>query len=91
MTDKIKREWCYTQSPQVYEIAPCTCGNTDIQWSEWKKHCWCDKCQIDFIPEHNGIFDGPIPLHLCELMGIRFDRYYFNEDKIVKHEEYLNK
>lgn len=69
-----KRTWCYVQAPSVYEMAPCACGNKDTQWSEYAKHLWCDRCQIDFIPEHAGIFDGPILLHTAQMFGICFDR-----------------
>lgn len=69
-----KRTWCYVQQPAVYEIAPCACGNHDTQWSEYKGHLWCAKCEIDFIPEHGGIFDGPIGIGVCGLLGISFDR-----------------
>jgi len=72
--ERERRTWCYVQRPAVYEMAPCACGNSDTQWSEFAKHLWCDKCQIDFVPEHNGIFDGPILLYTCALMGISFDR-----------------
>jgi len=69
-----KRTWCYVQPPATYEIAPCACGNGDTQWSEFSGRLWCDKCQIDFVPQHNGIFDGPIPVATCGLLGISFDR-----------------
>lgn len=74
MAELIKRTWCYVQPPRKYDIAPCACGNDDPHWSEYTGYLWCDQCQIDFMPEHNGIFDGPIPVHAAELMGIRFDR-----------------
>jgi len=50
------------------------CGNEETQWSEFEKHLWCEKCQVDFIPKHAGIFDGPILVRVCELLGIYFDR-----------------
>lgn len=69
-----KRTWAYLQPPKVYEMAPCACGNHETQWSEFQKHLWCAACQVDFIPTHAGIFDGPIPSQLAHMMGIRFDR-----------------
>ncbi|OIR05957.1 hypothetical protein GALL_117540 [mine drainage metagenome] len=30
-----KRKWCYVLPPATYEMAPCTCGNADTQWSEF--------------------------------------------------------
>jgi hypothetical protein len=74
MAELIKRTWCYVQPPRKYDMPRCACGNENTQWSEYAKHLWCDVCKVDFIPEHNGIFDGPIPVQLCSLMGIKFDR-----------------
>ena len=74
MAELEKREWCYVQPPQTYEIAPCDCGTVATQWSEYKGHLWCEECQKDFIPSHNGLFDGPIGVELCRMLGISFDR-----------------
>ena len=75
MSDElVKRKWCYVQSPSDYEIGPCPCGNHNTQWSEWQKHLWCDVCKKDFISESNGVFDGPILVEVCRMMGISFDR-----------------
>lgn len=70
-----KRAWCYVQPPAAFEVAPCACGNHETQWSEYEKHVWCDKCQKDFIPEHGGIFSGPIPVNAAAMLGVSFDRY----------------
>lgn len=88
MTELTKRAWWYVQPPQAFEMANCPCGNHETQWSEFEKHLWCEQCQKDFIPEHAGIFDSPIPINLCRLMGLSFDRInaatheveYFHED-----------
>ena len=69
-----RRTWVYVMPPVAYDLPGCSCGNMDTQWSEFERHLWCEKCQKDFVPEHNGIFDGPIPAHLADLMGVRFDR-----------------
>lgn len=79
-----RRTWVYCQSPKAYEIASCDCGNEDTQWSELEDHLWCEKCQKDFIPAHNGIFDGPIPMRVAEMMGIRFDRIMIESGKIER-------
>ena len=79
-----KREWCYILQPSRYDIAPCKCGNYDTQWSEFKGHLWCDKCMVDFIPENNGIFDGPIPIKAAMLLGLSFDRIDLKTNKIIK-------
>lgn len=69
-----KRVWVYLQSPQAYEVAPCACGNSNTQWSEFEHHVWCDKCEIDFIPEHSGVFSGPILINTAQMMGLHFSR-----------------
>ena len=71
---KQKRTWVFIQSPSDYDIAPCACGNHDTQWSEYEKHLWCAKCEIDFIPEHNGIFDGPIMSNTAQMLGMSFTK-----------------
>jgi hypothetical protein len=70
-----KRTWCYIQQPDMHEIAACACGNQKTQWSEYKDHLWCDKCEKDFIPEHSGIFSGPIPIMASRMLGLSFDRF----------------
>lgn len=74
MSEKIKRTWCYLQPPEAFDLPPCPCGNVHVLWSEYEGHLWCGKCMKDFIPEHNGIFDGPIPAQTAALMGIKLDR-----------------
>ncbi len=78
-TELTKREWHYLQTPGTFSIAPCDCGNADTVWSEFEGHCWCERCQKDFKPSHNGIFDGPIPMGLVHALGIRFDRIFIND------------
>jgi hypothetical protein len=81
-----KRTWVYVQPRSTYEIAPCSCGNTDTQWSEFKHHLWCDKCQKDFMPKHGGLFEGPIAVELCRLLGISFDRFNLETQQIEPFE-----
>ena len=69
------RTHCYCQPPASFEMAPCSCGNHDTQWSEFEKHLWCSVCEKDFIPKHAGVFDGPIMLELAGVLGISFDRF----------------
>lgn len=69
-----KRTWVYAGTPASYGIAGCPCGNNDCQYSEYVDHLWCEKCKKDFVPEHWGLFDGPIALEACEILGISFDR-----------------
>jgi hypothetical protein len=70
VTEPTRREWVYVQRPRDYEIAGCPCGNDDPDFSEFAHMLWCPVCQKDFIPEHNGIFDGPIPVHGMRLIGV---------------------
>ncbi len=85
MSEEIKRRtWVYRQPPKVYEMAACDCGNQDTQWSEFEDYLWCEQCRKDFIPAHNGIFDGPIPVHLAEMMGIRFDRVMIETGEVER-------
>lgn len=69
-----RRTWCYAQPPGAYEISGCSCGNNHPTWSEFEGHLWCQICEKDFVPEHNGVFGGPIPVQTAALLGVRFDR-----------------
>lgn len=69
-----RRIWVYMQRPKDYGIAGCPCGNENPYWSEYADMLWCPACQKDFVPEHNGIFDGPIPVNAAYLMGIDLRR-----------------
>ncbi len=87
MTDPLeKRKWCYVQQPGAYEIAPCACGNGDTQWSEYRGRLWCDRCAVDFIPAHNGVFDGPIPVATAAMLGMCFDRINLETNEIEPFE-----
>ena len=81
-----KREWHYLQPPGAFSIAPCECGNAATVWSEYEDHCWCERCQKDFKPSHNGIFDGPIPMGLVHSLGVRFDRRYLDDGRIERYD-----
>lgn len=80
--DKPRRTWHYLLQPKDFQIAPCTCGNHETQWSEFQKHLWCDRCEIDFLPEHNGVFEGPILPRVCAMMGIIFDRFNMDTQQV---------
>lgn len=79
-----KRTWCYIQKPHVYEVASCSCGNDNNQWSEYKGYIWCPVCKKDFIPEHNGIFDGPIAIQTADILGVKFDKFDIVNNRIIK-------
>jgi len=72
-----KRVDCYIQEPPSFCISGCPqCQDTkNIVWSEFEDHVWCPECEIDYIPEHWGILDGPVCVQICGLMGISFDRF----------------
>lgn len=91
MSDLVKRKWCYLQTPRAFEIAPCDCGNEDTLWSEYEKHLWCEVCQKDFIPEHGGIFDGPIAVNTAMMLGLSFDRYNIETKQIERYNPDTNK
>jgi hypothetical protein len=79
-----KRKWHYLQPPAAFEVAPCSCGNHETQWSEFAKHIWCAKCEKDFIPVHAGIFDGPIGVKVAAMMGVRFDRLNIETNRVER-------
>lgn len=78
-----RREWVYVQRPREYEIAGCECGNEDPDWSEFKRYLWCAACAKDFIPAHNGIFDGPIPMETARMIGIDLRQYSIATGEIL--------
>lgn len=87
-----KRRWCYAQPPHIYEVAPCSCGNNRCQWSEWRHMLWCEVCRKDFVPEHNGIFDGPIPMYAANMMGIYFHRLDLRRrGRVIFQDDYLQR
>lgn len=80
-----KRTWVYLQQPKVYGIPLHSCGHPDPEWSEFKDRLWCPSCLVDFIPEHWGIFDGPVGINICAMLGIFFDRFIFDTNEIEKY------
>ena len=87
-TEPVRRQWVYVLHPADYGISGCpTCGNTDCQWSEFEKMLWCARCRKDFKPASGGLFDGPIGIEVCRLLGIVFDRYEIVTGRVVKFED----
>ncbi len=78
----IKREWVYLMRPKNFDMAQCSCGNKDCDWSEYINHLWCPVCQKDFRPEHGGIFDGPILMQVSALCGVYFDRQHLESGDV---------
>lgn len=82
-----KRDWHYIYPPQAFECTCEKCGGTNLQWSEWKEHIWCNDCKIDFDPGNGitaGIFSGPIAMGVCSLLGLSFDKLLIKENKIQR-------
>ncbi len=78
-----KRTWCYCQQPTCYEITCDLCGGLNITWSEFCHKIWCYDCKKD-TDGTGGIFDGPIPTEVAEMMGIFFDRIDIKTGKLRK-------
>ena len=78
-----RRDWIYTQHPTVYNISCNYCGGTDIDWSEFEGRIWCHDCHCD-VPGSCGVFDGPIPVEICEMLGVRFDRLDLRTGKLLR-------
>lgn len=79
-----KRTWAYIQQPNDFGYPSCSCGNHLTRWSEYKEHLWCSECEKDFIPEYQGILDGPIPLGCATMMGVNFDKYEIPSMKVMR-------
>lgn len=83
MNDNLKkREWVYTQPPLTYELCCNKNEEHEIEWSEYQGHIWCPLCEEDQYSSQEGIFSGPIPLGACEILGIRFDRFWLESEKV---------
>ena len=83
MPELERRTTVYVMRPKEYEVSGCKCGNDDPDWSEFKGHLWCPKCEIDFKPESDGIFGGPIPVNAMYLLGIDLRSYDIATCEIV--------
>ncbi len=69
-----KRERVYVLRPRQFDISGCPeCDNPDPEWSEYSGLLWCPFCKIDFEPERDGVFGGPIPVQCAEIIGCFFD------------------
>jgi len=85
-----KRKWIYVHHPTRYEIRCNQCWDgeindtgTNIDWSEYEHMIWCYDCQKD-LPGFGGIFTGPIPVHISEMLGVSLNRIYLKSGKIFK-------
>lgn len=78
-----KREWHYLLPPAAFEIRCSICSSTKIWWSEYENMIFCFDCQLDVGPTES-LFDGPIPLNTCYLLGLNFDRYNLKTHQIER-------
>lgn len=81
---KEKRTFVYIMPPSHFEIPGCGCGQAEVQWSEFKEHLWCANCQKDFVPEHWGILEGPVCVHLSLMLGMNFDQISLETQEIER-------
>lgn len=79
---KDRRTWHYLEKPKQFEFAPCACGNHDTVWSEWAGHLWCPVCEVDFIPKHSGLLEGPVMTQTLNLLGVCLDRYNMETNQV---------
>lgn len=85
--DLVLRTSCYCMKPTVYEISCDICGGNNLAWSEFEHLVWCRDCRKD-TPGNGGIFNGPIPLNLCKMMGISFDKIEIpSGDRLYEHND----
>jgi hypothetical protein len=74
------RTWHYIQNPRDYGIECDKCNGTNIQWSEYEHMIWCYDCEID-TQGTGGVFDGPIMVGVCGLLGMSFDRWNMKKNR----------
>ncbi len=84
-----KRKWIYVSKPQSFDIKCDKCNGINIDWSEFEHKIWCYDCKIDTCGTV-GIFDGPIPINIGNLLGFTFNRLYLKSKKIMKPVESKN-
>lgn len=72
--------------PAEYEISCDLCDGCNLSWSEFCGEVWCHDCQKD-TPGNSGIFDGPISIKLCQMMGLCFDKFDLETKKRLIMEE----
>jgi hypothetical protein len=82
----VLRTWAYVQAPSHFGVAHCRCGLLESVWSEYKGHVWCPACARDFVPEHFGVLDGPVPIRSATLLGFDFSRYELATQCLIEDE-----
>lgn len=84
-----KRTWHYLMEPTRFEMHCDKCEGGNIEWSEYARMIWCYDCEID-TEGYGGIFDGPIPIKAIGMLGISFDRYNMETDKVERFNDDTN-
>lgn len=79
-----KRVWAYVQKPHEYGIDCDLCGGGNLHWSEFDGLIWCYDCEKD-TEGTDGIFDGPIMIGVCGMMGMCFDKVNIETGEIEKN------
>jgi hypothetical protein len=80
---KEKRTWHYVFPPAAYDVFCDKCNGANTYWSEYAHEIWCFDCEID-TKGTEGMFGGPIPIHVPYLFGITFDRYNLETKQIER-------
>lgn len=76
-----KRTWHYIMKPYEYSMHCDKCEGTNIEWSEWEGKIWCYDCEID-TDGFEGIFGGAIGIGVTQILGISFDRWNMEENRV---------
>jgi len=77
-----KRKWHYVSKPTTFGIRCDLCHGENISWSEFEHMIWCHDCQKDTCGT-GGIFDGPILIETCKMLGIVFDIYDMETNRVI--------
>ncbi len=78
-----KREWHYVLPPTAFELRCNVCDGGRVWWSEYERMIFCFDCQLD-VDGTESIFDGPIALNTCYLLGLNFDIYNLKTHQIER-------
>lgn len=80
---KIPRTWHYVQTPEHFGVFCPKCLSSNLAWSEWEKHIWCNDCEHE-TDEFLSIFDGPIPVQVAMVAGTSFDKWDMTNQRVLR-------
>lgn len=69
-----KRKYHYINNPKHYDITCNICYGNNVEWSEYRHLIWCYDCEKD-VKGTGGIFSGPIPMQIAQILGYNFSLY----------------